>query len=377
VPVKKEIRENFDEEQREVLESIRFSRIIFPVLLGVGVVAYLFWRQYDPDDFAQINWTSHTAFWVGISFLFLVIRHIAYATRLRILSDKAFSWKKCIELIFIWEFSSAVSPTSLGGSAVALFVLAQEKLPTAKTTTIVLYSAILDTIFFLTTLPTLFLIFGPEIIRPGMQGFNDIDGWGYTFLGAYVLMFTYGTLFFYGMFVNPVPMKKLIVGFTMLGFLRKYRHQAIELGNDIIIASKEMKFRSWKFHLGGFLSTATAWSCRFFLLNCLVIAFVDTTPLDFETQIRLYARLETMFVIMAFSPTPGAAGFAELLFFGFIKDYVPFQGIALIIASIWRLFTYYAYLFIGTIIIPNWIRTVLNERKKRRLEKEEEAKKEL
>jgi len=370
--VKKEIRDNFNQEQREVLKSIRISRIIFPIILGVGVVGYLFWRQYDPEDFAKISWTRHTTFWVSVSFVFLIIRHLAYATRLRILSDGAFSWKKCIELIFIWEFSSAVSPTSLGGSAVALFVLAQEKLSTAKTTTIVLYTAILDTIFFVSTLPILFLLFGPEIIRPGMQGFNDIDGWGYTFLGAYVLMFAYGTLFFYGMFVNPLAMKKLIVGFTMIGFLRKYRHQAVELGNDLITASKEMKFRNWKFHVGGFLSTATAWSCRFLLLNCLVIAFVDTTPLDFGTQIRLYSRLETMFVIMAFSPTPGGAGFAELVFFGFIKDYVPFHGIALIIASIWRLFTYYAYLLIGTIVLPNWIRNILNERAKRRLQKEQE-----
>lgn len=370
--MKKEIRDNFNQGQLDVLESIRISRIILPIILGVGVVGYLFWRQYDPDDFAKISWTLHTTFWVAVSFIFLIIRHLAYATRLRILSDGAFSWKKCIELIFIWEFSSAVSPTSVGGSAVALFVLAQEKLSTAKTTTIVLYTAILDTIFFISTLPVLFLIFGPEIIRPGMQGFDDIDGWGYTFLGAYVLMFVYGTLFFYGLFINPLAMKKLIVGITMIGFLRKYRHQAIELGNDIIAASKEMKLQNWKFHLGGFLSTAIAWSCRFLLLNCLVIAFVDTTPLDFGTQIRLYSRLESMFVIMAFSPTPGAAGFAELVFFGFIKDYVPFQGIALIIASIWRLFTYYAYLLIGTIVIPNWVRTLLNERVKKRLQKEQE-----
>ena len=156
MPVKKEIQDNFNEEQREVLESVRISRIVLPILLGLGVVGYLFWRQYDAEDFAKISWTRHTTFWVSISFIFLIIRHAAYATRLRILSDKAFSWKKCIELIFIWEFSSAVSPTSLGGSAVALFVLAQEKLSTAKTTTIVLYSAILDTLFFLTTLPTLF-----------------------------------------------------------------------------------------------------------------------------------------------------------------------------------------------------------------------------
>jgi uncharacterized protein (TIRG00374 family) len=158
----------------------------------------------------------------------------------------------------------------------------------------------------------------------------------------------------------------------MIRFFRKLRHQAIEFGNDLIVASKEMKGRDWKFHLGGFLATATAWSCRFLLLSCLIIAFVDTTPLNFDTQIRLYARLETMYLITLFSPTPGGAGFVELVFFGFTKDYVPYQGIALIIASIWRLFTYYSYLLIGTFVIPNWLWKVLNERKKRKLEQEQE-----
>ena len=79
--------------------------------------------------------------------------------------EKAFSWKKCIELVFIWEFSSAVSPTSVGGSAAALFVLSQEKLSTAKTTTIVLYSAVQDALFFLVTLLVFFMIFGIGILK--------------------------------------------------------------------------------------------------------------------------------------------------------------------------------------------------------------------
>jgi hypothetical protein len=107
------------------------------------------WQQFDPDTFATINWNQHTLYWISLAVLLLIIRHLAYATRLRILSEKTFSWRKCIELIFIWEFSSAVSPTSVGGTAVALFVIAQEKLSAAKTTTLVIYTAILDTIFFI------------------------------------------------------------------------------------------------------------------------------------------------------------------------------------------------------------------------------------
>lgn len=314
--MKKEVQNEFTDAQQEVLNSIRMSRIVLPILLGIGVVGYLFWKQYDPDEFAQIDWTMFTTFWVSISFLLLVFRHIAYAIRLRILSDGLFSWRKCIELIFIWEFSSAVSPTSVGGSAVALFVLSQEKLSTAKTATIVIYSAVLDTIFFVSTLPIMLMIFGSEMIRPkGIDGEIAFDGWGYTFIGAYFFMGVYGFMFFYGLFINPTTIKKFLVGFTKLSFLRRYRHKAIELGNDIIIASKELQQKRWPFHIGAFLATATAWSCRFLLLNCLIIALAPNPSMAFMDQFGLYARLETMFVIMAFSPTPGGAGFAELVFF--------------------------------------------------------------
>lgn len=362
--MKPQIQDEFSEEQQEVLRSIRVSRIILPILLGIGVVIYLLWRKFDPQDFAHISWTRHVTFWVSLSLLFLIIRHLAYATRLRILSEEQFSWSKCIELIFIWEFSSAVSPTSVGGSAVALLVLAQEKLSTAKTTTLVLYSAILDTLFFVGTLPLLVLLLGPNVIRPGMTSFNINDVWGYTFVAAYLLMLTYGTLFFYGLFINPKTMKKVLLAGTRITWFKRYRPKAEELGNNLIVASEQIKVKKWPFHLGAFLSTATAWSCRFLLLNCLIIAFVENTSLDFWHQFGLYARLETMFVIMAFSPTPGGAGLAEVVFWGFVNDYVPSEGLSLLIASIWRLFTFYAYLLIGVVIIPNWIRNLLNRRGK-------------
>ena len=190
--------EAFNEDEQDVLKSVRTSRIILPILIGLGVVFYLLYQQFNPEEFAKIEWSQHTLIWVIISFFLLVVRHIAYATRLRILTEGAFSWKKCVELIFIWEFSSAVSPTSVGGSAVAMVVLAQEKLPAAKTTTLVLYSAVLDTIFFIGVLPILFLFFGTNMIRPNMNNLSDIDGWAYTFFGAYIFMAIYGAIFFYG-----------------------------------------------------------------------------------------------------------------------------------------------------------------------------------
>lgn len=367
--------EDFTEEQNEVLKSIRTSRIILPILIGIGVVIYMLLQQFDPEDFWQINWTRYTAFWVGISLTLLVIRHLAYATRLRILSEKEFTWKKCIELIFIWEFSSAVSPTSIGGSAVSLFVLAQEKLSTGRTSTIVLYTAVLDTLFFVGTLPIWFMIFGTNMIRPNVTSVGDLGGWGFTFIVAYILMAMYGSLFYYGLFAKPLLIQRFFYGLSNIKFLKRYRKNLRKLGEDMVEASKHMKRQNWKFHLGAFGATATAWSCRFLLLNCLIIAFVATSSVDLWSQFGLFARLQTMFVIIAFSPTPGGAGFVEILFGGFLIDYLGNVTNGTIISTIWRLFTYYAYLLAGAIIIPNWIRTILNERAKKRKKAQEEAQK--
>lgn len=358
-----QIRERLSEEQRDTLRSIRPSRIILPILLGIAAVAYLLWQNFNPEEFARISWTRHTFFWISGTVGIIVVRHLAYATRLRILSQGAFSWWKCIELIFIWEFSSAVSPTSIGGSAVAFFVLSQERLATAKTATIVLYTIVLDGLFFVMTVPLLYLFFGTDMIRPEVSRFQDLGVWGGYFLFAYSLMATYTILFYYGLFQQPVQFKRFLFWSSRLRFLRRFRKKWIQLGNEMVVASGELKQKRWFFHWGAFLATATAWSCRFLLLNCLIVAFIPGLSLDFLTQSGLYARLETMFVIIAFSPTPGGAGFVEVLFGGFLTDYVNNETYATVISTLWRLLSYYSYLLAGALIIPNWVRQRWNERR--------------
>lgn len=365
---KKSLTRSFTDEQRETIQSIRPSRIILPVFLGLLAVGYLLWRQFDPEEFAKIQWTTHTLFWILACVGLLVIRHLAYATRLRVLSQKEFSWWKCIELIFIWEFSSAVSPTSVGGSAVAFFILAQEKLSTAKTATIVLYTVVLDGLFFILTLPLLYWLFGSSMIRPGLSSWSDLGPWGFYFIFAYCVMALYTGFFYYGLFINPIQIKRTLVWFTGIGFLKRYRRKMVELGNEMVLASKELKARNWFFHFKAFVATATAWSCRFLLLNCLIIAFVEGISLLPWDQFQLYARLEAMFVIIAFSPTPGGAGFVEVLFNGFLTDYVTNPTVGTTISTIWRLLSYYSYLIAGAIIIPNWLRTILNQRRRSRFQ---------
>ena len=354
---------NLDREEEKILESIQVKKIIAPIIIGIVVVSYIMWRQLDLEEFARITWSMYALFWVGIAFLLLILRHLAYAYRLRILSDKEFSWLKSIELIFIWEFSSAVSPTSVGGSAVALFMLAQEKLTAARTTAIVIYTIVADTLFYLVSFPILIILLGPRMIRPGMTSISDIDGWGITFIAVFVLMLAYGSLFFYGLFIKPTQFQRMARSMSEWRLLRRFSGDLKELGNGIVAASNDLGSKSAGFHTRNFLATVVAWVCRFLILNCLIIALVKSTPLDFWNQLLLFARSKTMFFITAFSPTPGGSGLAEAVFGGFLSDFIP-EGIAIVIALLWRIITYYLYLLAGAIILPAWLRKVMVRRRK-------------
>lgn len=369
--VEPNLHNELSEDEKKVLSKISPRRILLPVVLGILVLGYLFWLQFDPKAIEDVKWTSHALIWVCIAIALLILRHLAYAARLKMLSDGVFSWSKSIELIFIWEFSSAVSPTSLGGSIVAFFMLAQEKLSAAKTATIVLYTIIVDTIFFMISMPLLYMIYGALVIRPGLSSFWDAGGWGWTVVMLTVAMGLYGGFFFYGIFVDPKRLKQLLMAITRIKWFRRWRHSADELGDELILASRDVKSQPPRYHLLTFLYSASAWIFRFLILNALIIAFIPTTSLAIWDQILLYGRSEYMFMIMAFSPTPGSAGLAEIVFGGFLSDFVPI-GLALMLAFFWRVLTYYVYLFAGVVVIPNWIRKVLNRRRAQRIQRESE-----
>jgi glycosyltransferase 2 family protein len=353
--------DQLNQEQHKVLRSLSASRIILPTLLGLVAVGYVFWRNFDAAEFAKIEWTAWVFTWIFIGIICVLIRDLAYAYRLRILTEGELSWRKCIEVVVIWEFSSAVSPSALGGSAVAFFILSQERLSVARTVTIVTYTIVLDALFMLLTLPILFMVFGFDMIRPNAQTFADTGAWGYSFLAFYGFMIFYSIVFAYGIFIGPKQMKGLLHWVTNNKLLRRFNAGANKLGEDLVMASDGLKKQSLSNHLQAMLGTLIAWVFRFLLISCLIIAFVPDLPLNLGFQFELYARLQSMFFMIMFSPTPGGAGVIELLFGGFLTDYINSKTLSSVISAIWRILSYYIYLIGGAIVVPMWIKKVLKK----------------
>jgi glycosyltransferase 2 family protein len=60
--------------------------------------------------------------------------------------------------------------------------------------------------------------------------------------------------------------------------------------------------------------------------------------------------------MMLVSPTPGGSGFAEYVFTNYLVDFLPMSSVAVVMALVWRLITYYPYLIAGSIIFPKWLK---------------------
>ncbi|MCB0544205.1 MAG: flippase-like domain-containing protein [Saprospiraceae bacterium] len=343
-----------EEEGRRVVRSFRASRIIVPVILGICAVAWLFYRQFDPEQFRAIRWSGWAYAWIGLSFLLLALRHLFYTFRLRTITGKVFSWRKCAELIVMWEFSAALTPTSKGGPFVMLFVLTREKLAAGRTAAAVFYTMVLDSGFFIITLPILLLLYGPPMLFPGMKSFGDVGLASGTFFVTYSLMLTYWSVLVFFLLIRPKYAKSALEWLSRRRLLQKWSQRLHVLGDEFALAATEIRRQKWTYHLQVIIGTIGAWTCKFIMINFLIIALVPSTPLDGSTQAFIYARLVAMFIIMAFSPTPGGAGLAEVALVGFITDYVP-KGIGLIVALLWRGMAYYGYLLLGAVVVPAWI----------------------
>ena len=199
------------------------------------------------------------------------------------------------------------------------------------------------------------------MIRPGSDtGVFDVAFW--SIIG---FMAVYGLVFFYGLFINPRAIKKLLMMISNIPFLRRFKDNLQNTAEDVVVTSEELRAQPTIFHVKAFTSTAIAWVIRFLAINCIIIALVPDVAMDFYNQLLMYARGESMHIITSFTPTPGGAGFAEALFGGFYREYIS-TGLSTLAALIWRLVTYYSYLIAGAIIIPVWISEVLARRKEER-----------
>lgn len=340
---------------RQILRYFSFRRIAIPIFIGLTVATILFVRDFDSEVFSNIQWARYPALWFLLVLVLMVMRDLAYMYRIRLLTDGELSWKKSFQVIMLWEFASSITPSIVGGSAVALFVVRKEGINMGRTTAVVMTTALLDELFYIIMVPVVILIAGTSNLFVSEPGFliagMNLGSKG-VFIIGYLFIILLTAIILYGIFFDPAKVRNLLIRVFNTRLLKRWLPQAIQTGDELIITSAEMRVKPLLFWLKAFFATVLSWTARFWVVNILILSF---TPVS--NHFLIYARQLIMWVILLISPTPGGSGVAEYFFPVFLGEFIG-TGLSTPLAILWRLISYYPYIFIGFLVLPVWIRRI-------------------
>ncbi len=342
------------------IEGLKAWKILIPIAIGLGVTAYMFYCEYEPGSFDALHFGAPFFLFFALACLFMVGRDIGYMIRIRLLSDNELSWHSAFRIIMLWEFASAVTPSAVGGTSVALFFVNREGISAGRSTGIVMITSFLDELYFVIFFPIIVLLIGYADIFGAQDNLgSSLAALAWT---GYGIKLAYIIVLFYGLFINPRGLKWLLLTIFRLPFIRKWRTQIAEVGEDIVLTAKY--FRTWPVRkwCKAFLATALSWSSRYCVANALILAFFGAYHLGLFDHFVVFGKQLAMWIMMLVSPTPGGSGFAEYIFKEFLGNYIPVGAVAL--ALCWRLVSYYPYLAMGAILLPRWVKRIIDEPKK-------------
>lgn len=340
----------------ELLSAVRPSKIIYPVIIGLVVVVYMLAKEVNVETFKMIDFTWISAICLCIAGVMMLIRDFAYIVRLKILADDKLSWKKCFRIVMLWEFTSAITPSAIGGTSVAILYVHKEGLDLGRSSAIVMSTSFLDELYFIIMFP--FLLFILDFNKLFMLDNSDsvfVDSLLYFAIGGYIVKSLYLLVLSYGLFYNPRGLKWLLLWIFKLPVLRRWKHGVNKAGTDIIQSSREMRKKPFSFWFKAFMATVLSWTARYWLVNVMLIAFW-IGKYSFADHLIVFGRQLVMWIMMLVSPTPGGSGFSEWVFMQYFGDFIPSAGMAAALALLWRLISYYPYLFIGVYLLPRWIK---------------------
>lgn len=337
-------------------------KIALPVIIGLGVIIWLFYREYKPGTWSLIDFNALTITGIVFAWIFMAGRDFGLTWRFRSMTDKQLSWRQSLKVTMLCEFSSAITPSAVGGSAVGMLFLNKEGIEMGRATTLMMTTIFLDELFFVIIGPIVMTLFPLDTL------FSNFEMWGlhlrWIFWLIYAGIALWTLLLYIGIFVKPHGVKRLLMSLFSFKILRRWLPAVTRLGDNMVTTSQDIRTRSARWWLRAFSATVTSWTSRFLIVNALMLAF---TPMG--NQLLILGRQFVLWVALMVCPTPGGSGMSEELFTNYYSDMFSTDianplSVAIIIALFWRIITYYVYLLIGIFLLPSFLSIAKNKTEK-------------
>ena len=340
---------NLEQVDAKTMKSFSPIKLIIPVVIGLLVTAFLFYQEFSDKNISRVSFTLGTLLTLVPAICLMFLRDFCNIYRFRLLtSPEHLSWMQAFRINLLCEFTSAVTPSAVGGSSLVALFFKVEGISAGRGTFVMISALFLDELFFVLVCPLLLIFFKES----QLWGANPhIAGEVETVLkSVYLLILLWTIILFFALFYAPAHVRRILHWLAARRLFRKIRKGLEGFGDNLLLSSSQMKGLSVGYWLKAFGTTIVAWTSRFAVVCALLYPFVS-----WGDQWLVLARQLMCWIVMTVSPTPGGSGFSEYLFKEYYSDMIP-GGMTMILALLWRVATYYVYLIAGFILLPAWFK---------------------
>jgi glycosyltransferase 2 family protein len=347
---------NNDSPARE--PSISFLTILWPILLGVGVLSIIGYFTFEANAFSRMVDSLNP--WIMLGALGTVlVRVVMGGWRLSYVSHRKLSFRGGIKGQLAWDFASNVTPSLVGGAPIAAYYIARSTsaesnrpVRMGEVTAFMMFIMLLDQTWFALSVPIILLSAIFLDVIPSSAGSLGMYTAVIYFVGfmAWTGMFAYATLF------RPELLGRVADFVCKLPFLRKFRDRVSAEMEEYQGRAAHIRSQPFAFYIRGLLLTGATWTARY-----LLVVFIVWSIFPGVDQVLLFLRSMAMTIGSLVMPTPGGAGGVEGLYVLFFSSMMPTAFLAPTLFA-WRVLGYYIFLGFGVLMSTRHVQKSLRNK---------------
>ena len=209
-------------------------KIVLPVVIGLAVIIWLF-----NDDLSEVAWRDmrfDARAWIGIALacLFVVGRDFGLTWRFHTISSPDLSWNRALRVDLMCAFTSAITPSAVGGSALAVFYLNREGLAVGRATTLTLTTLFLDELFFVIFCPVIVALIPFEELFGNNPDNAFLQGMEIVFWLVYAGIVIWTAILFTGIILRPRFVEKVFGRLFSMRWLRRWQPSVEKMTSNMV-----------------------------------------------------------------------------------------------------------------------------------------------
>lgn len=280
---------------------------------------------------------------LGIALVVSFLRVWFSAAKIRFLADKKLSWMASVRVVLAWDFTSAVTPSTIGGAPMATYAMTKEGLKLGDSGAIILYGVLLDQIWFAMAIPILLFAGIFYEVVPSEIGLVGDVSMGLLYVG----LLSYASVLAYGVLVNPSAIKKVVKFVFKLPILRKMGDRIEVEAENLEEYAHQLRRKPFSFLVKAFTLSTMSWLMRIALPTIVVLSLL---PAPEVLSVLRSLAMNLAFLVV---PTPGGSGGVEGLFVLFQGPLISREGFIGLAVFLWRIISYYISIGLG-IMATTW-----------------------